>query len=84
VVRTDNSGIYLDPATRTEPVTLSAQASLPRGFAISLDIGRYATIERSPAPTDEAWFAIQPDGDRSILWFRDGLGAGETITITPR
>jgi hypothetical protein len=83
-IKTDDSGIYVDSRPHTDPVVITTPQALPRGFAISLVIGEAATIERSPAPPDAAWYAVQPDGASSILWFRDGLQPGESITITPR
>jgi hypothetical protein len=80
---TDTSGMYVDLAVHTSPVVLSVPGALPRGSAISLNVGDFASVTRSPA-VDGDWYAIQNDGDQSIFWFRDGLAAGETITITPR
>jgi hypothetical protein len=82
-VVTDDSGIYVDGRQHTGPVVISAQRRVPHGFAVALDVGGLAEISRSPA-VDGDWYGIQADGDRTVFWFRDGLGVGETISIDPR
>jgi len=82
-VVTDDSGVYVDTRTHRDPVTITAPRRLPRGFAVSLDVGDFAEVTRSPEK-DDGWFATQTDNGRVVFWFRDGLGVGETITIDPR
>jgi hypothetical protein len=81
----DDHGIYQGRAMRyTERFEISATGqALPRGFVVSLDIGDHAALERSPPATGD-WYATQRDGDRTLVWFRDGLAPGETIAIEPR
>lgn len=83
MIVTDTSGIYDDQRTHTDPVEIAAPRAIPKGFAIALDVGDFASVTRSPA-ADGAWYGVQSDGTRSIFWFRDGLAVGETITIEPR
>jgi len=78
----DDNGIYQDPDRHTSPFAISTPRQLPRGFAISLDIGDHATVTRQPA-REGAWYGAQPDGARTVLWFRDGLAVNETISIEP-
>ena len=82
-VITDESGIYVDNRTHNDPVTITAPRRLPRGFAVSLDVGDYAEVTRTPEK-DDGWFATQTDNGHVVFWFRDGLGVGESITIDPR
>lgn len=82
-VITDDNGIYVDRGSHDGQIDITAQRRVPRGFAVSLDIGGFAEVSRS-TETDDGWFATQPDGDRTVFWFRDGLGVGETISIDPR
>jgi hypothetical protein len=82
-VVTDDGGIYLDPRQHSDPVVISAPRRVPRGFAVSLDVGGFAEVTRSPEAEGD-WYATQPDGDRTVFWFRDGLGVGETISIDPQ
>jgi hypothetical protein len=82
-VITDESGVYLDTREHTDPVTITTTRRLPRGFAVSLNVGDFAEVTRSPEK-DDGWFATQSDNGSTVFWFRDGLGVGETITIDPR
>ena len=82
-ISSDANGIYPGPARQTARYQISSPARLPRGFAVSLDLGAVPVVERSP-PAAGAWYAAQAEGDRILLWFRDGLAVGETITIDPR
>jgi hypothetical protein len=81
-VSTDDSGVYADDRRHTDPAVISTPRRLPRGFAISLRVGDYGEVTRSPE-LGGAWYATQRDGDRTLFWFRDGLGVGETISIDP-
>ncbi|MEO7732757.1 MAG: hypothetical protein ABIY55_17435 [Kofleriaceae bacterium] len=82
-IGTDDSGIYPGPARQTTPYQIRSPVPLPRGFAVSLDLGAVPVVESS-SPVTGAWYAAQVEGDRVLLWFRDGLAVGETITIDPR
>lgn len=82
-VITDDSGVYVDTRTHSDPVVITTPRRLPRGFAVSLDVGDFAEVTRSPEK-DDGWFATQTDNGRVVFWFRDGLGVGETITIDPQ
>lgn len=83
MVVTDDSGIYVDTRHHAGRVEISAPRRIPRGFAISLDVGGFAEVSRTPQ-LPGSWYATQRDGGRTVLWFRDGLGVGETIAIDPR
>jgi len=82
-ITSDASGIYPGPARQTAPYEITSPAALPRGFTVSLDLGALPVVERTP-PATGAWYAAQVEGDRILLWFRDGLDKGQTITIRPR
>jgi hypothetical protein len=82
-VITDESGVYIDTREHSDPVTITTPRRLPRGFAVSLNVGDFAEVTRSPE-RDDGWFATQPDDGPTVFWFRDGLGVGESITIDPR
>jgi hypothetical protein len=82
-VITDDSGIYLDTRDHSDPVTITTSRRLPRGFAVSLNVGDFAEVTRSPE-RDDGWFATQDDDGSTVFWFRDGLNVGESITIDPQ
>jgi hypothetical protein len=82
-VSTDDSGIYIDKRQHGDRVDISAPRRIPKGFAVSLDVGGSAEVTRSPGVPGD-WYGTQPDGDATVFWFRDGLGVGETISIDPR
>jgi hypothetical protein len=82
-VSTDDSGIYVDKRQHDDRVDISAPRRIPKGFAVALDVGGFAEVTRSSGAEGD-WYATQPDGDRTVFWFRDGLGVGETISIDPR
>jgi len=82
-ITSDEHGIYPGPARQTAAYQISAPVPVPRGFAVSLDLGAIPVVERAP-PIAGAWYAAQAEGNRILLWFRDGLAVGETITIHPR
>jgi hypothetical protein len=82
-VITDESGVYIDTREHSDPVAITTTRRLPRGFAVSLNVGDFAEVTRSP-PKDDGWFATQPDDGPTVFWFRDGLAVGESIVIDPR
>jgi hypothetical protein len=82
-VSTDDSGIYVDMRSHTGRVEISAPRRVPSGFAVSLDVGGFGEITRSP-PADGDWYGSQSDNGRTLFWFRDALAVGEKISIEPR
>jgi hypothetical protein len=82
-VSTDVSGIYVDTRSHSGRVEISAPRRIPNGFAVSLDVGGFGEITRSP-PKDGDWYGAQSDEGRTLFWFRDGLDVGQTIAIEPR
>lgn len=84
MVVTDENGVYIDSRTHTDRVDITTTKMVPHGFAVSLDIGEVASVSRTPPAPDAGWFAVQPDGPRTVFWFRDGLAPDQTITVDPR
>lgn len=82
-ITSDASGVYPGPAGLTGSYEITAPVALPRGFAVSLALGAIPGVARTPAVAGD-WYAAQIEGDRVLLWFRDGLAATDKITITPR
>jgi hypothetical protein len=78
----DLAGVYVDERRHAAPIEISAPRRVPP-FAISLEVGDFAAVARS-SPPDGDWYYLQRDGQRTLFWFRDGLDAGESITIEPR
>lgn len=86
-VNSDQNGIYVDDSSHTGPFQIAPAAGdpIPGGFAVLLNIDPHATITRTPA-TDDSFFRAQvsaSDG-RVLVWFRDDLHVGESITVEPQ
>lgn len=83
---TGDDGIYTDGAVvHRSPFDITTASGLPQGFAVSVDLGgsKHVGITREPAlPGEPA--VLQPQDDRFILLFPDGLAPGERITVDPQ
>jgi hypothetical protein len=82
-------GMYVFSEMTGDEIVVSATEPVPGGFVVSLPhIGSYLEVRPSSGATDGAYYVPQvvpdPDGlgrDRTLVWLRDGLGTGETVTF---
>jgi hypothetical protein len=86
---TDHDGIYRDVngGAHTEAFDIVATtAPVPPGFAVSLDLGGAdpATTVRTPDLGVAVGIPQHEADTHYLIFFPDGLGVGETITITPQ
>ncbi len=83
---TDHDGIYRDSGVRTGAFEIRTPTRIAPGWAISVDLGAtdHATITRTPDLGTTVGVPQRELGTRFLLFFPDGLVAGETITITPQ
>lgn len=61
-------------------LTLTTTDTIPPGWALWVSGLTFGQPSASPSRSGE-WFKIQTVAGGSIIWFRDGLGAGDTITV---
>jgi hypothetical protein len=83
-ISTDDGGVYTDARKHAGRVEITSLRVVPKGFTISLDVGEFAAVSRTPSVADDRWYAAQSDGTHTLFWFRDGLQVGQTIAIEPR
>jgi hypothetical protein len=77
-----SDGIYTDAREHASAFSIHATKAVPP-FALLLKLGDHAKITSS-VHADKAFFTVQiVDTGSKILWFRDGLAAGELVTIEP-
>lgn len=76
---TEADGIYRDFNPHDSDFDIRADGQPIPPFAISLDLDGHAVI--TPPPGDRSALVQREEGTRSLLYFPDGLGADETITI---
>jgi hypothetical protein len=82
-ILSDANGVYPGPARQATSYTISSPVRIPAGFAVSLDLGAVPVITRTPAMEGD-WYAAQAQDGRILVWFRDELAAGDTISIVPQ
>lgn len=73
----NGTGVGMDVGSGT--LTLTTPTTIPAGWALWVT-GAPSSPTASPARTGD-WFKIQKRSTDAILWFRDALGSGETITV---
>ncbi|MBV8760654.1 MAG: hypothetical protein JO257_25400 [Deltaproteobacteria bacterium] len=61
-------------------LTLTTADTIPPGWALWVSGLTLGQPSATPARTGN-WFAIQNVAGDAIIWFRDGLAAGQTITV---
>lgn len=83
---TDHDGIYRDAGIRSGAFEIKTPTMIAPGWAISVDLGGtdHATITRTPDLGTTVGVPQRELGTRYLIFFPDGLSAGETITITPQ
>ena len=83
---TDHDGIYRDAGARIGAFEIRTSTRIAPGWAISVDLGGtdHATITRTPDLGTTVAVPQRELGTRYLIFFPDGLGPGETITITPQ
>lgn len=83
---TDHDGIYRDTVVRTGPFAIKTSATIAPGWAVSVDLGgaEHATIGRTPDLGTTVAVSQRELGTRYLVFFPDGLAAGETIMVTPQ
>jgi hypothetical protein len=82
-ISTDANGIYELGSDRVakELDFTSAGGSIPPGFAMILNLGTHASIEKNGTPVP---FATQPSGSNAtLLYIADGLDPGDTLAVIP-
>ena len=70
------AGLPTGPGT----LTLTTPDTIPPGWALWVRGTTVLAPSAMPARTGD-WFKIQNGTNESIIWFRDGLTSGETITV---
>lgn len=83
---TDHDGIYRDTVVRTGAFAIKTPTTIAPGWAVSVDLGgaEHATIGRTPDLGTTVAVSQRELGTRYLVFFPDGLDAGETIVITPQ
>jgi hypothetical protein len=82
-IDSDDLGVHVVPGHQEAPVVIKPRGERLPSFALAIDVGDFAELSRTPE-LDGDWYFFQPDGDRTLFWFPNGLGLGESITIDPR
>ncbi len=84
-VQSDETGIFRADGALTAAFTLTTTNYVPPGWAVSLDLDPHAVLTSSRS-TGTAWYAAQidPADGHTLLYFRDPLDVGDTITIEPK
>jgi len=80
------NGVYEDDRPHDGPVDIRpANAPIPPGFAVLLDLGdaAHADVVRDPPGSDPAAIVQRVDPTHVLFVFRDGLVGDESVTIDP-
>ncbi len=85
-IQIDLDGVYVDEATHDAAFTLRARdlnTPMPP-FAFVTDVGGHATISIDDNELSPSQVHAQPDGNRTLFYFAEGLAPNSTITIDPQ
>ncbi|CAN5320304.1 hypothetical protein BH11MYX1_BH11MYX1_19330 [soil metagenome] len=83
---TDHDGIYRDTVVRAGAFDIKTTMTIAPGWAVSVDLGGvdHAAITRTPDLGTTVAVTQRELGTRYLIFFPDGLAAGETITLNPQ